>query len=304
MAGRRDAEATARRQAIKPWSRMDRVRRSLCQQLAASLAAALLPARAGSDAPPLLFGLTAVILDEQVGLLDLWRQYLERRLTVPVRFVQRPSYREINDLLRAEKLDFAWLCGFPYVRLRAHLDLIAVPLYQGQPLYQSYIIVGAGDRDSRTLLDLRDKVFAFSDPDSNSGWLVPQVELRRLGEDARRFFRKTFYTWGHRKVVEAVAAGLADAGAVDGYIWDCLARTQPQLTAATRVIWRSPEYGFPPIVARRGAAHAEGLRQALLQMHVDRQGRALLDRLYLDGFTAGAAQLYGTIETNMRLLAG
>lgn len=274
-------------------------RRTLLKTAAAGLALAALPARAQA---PLLFGTTPVILDEQAEFLERWRIYLETRLRRPVRFVQRGSYREILVMLAGGKLDCAWLCGYPYVRMKDQLDLVAVPLHAGRPLYRSYLIVPVQDRATRSILDLRGKVFAFSDPDSNSGWLVPQVELKRAGVDASAFFKKSIYTWGHRKVIEAVAAGLTQGGAVDGYIWDSLSRLHPELTAATRVAWRSPEYGFPPIVARRGAEGMEALRHALLDMVRTPPGQALLARLNLDGFVPGDPSLFADIEANWRYL--
>jgi len=281
---------------------LDFTRRVLLKTALAGLVLPGRPAGAGVDPPPLLFGTTPVILDEQAEFLTRWRIYLETLLRRPVRFVQRGSYRDILVMLTGGKLDCAWLCGYPYVRMQDRLELVAVPLYEGRPLYRSYLIVPAGDTNTRSILDLRGQVFAFSDPDSNSGWLVPQVELKRAGEDASRFFKKSFYTWGHRKVIEAVAAGLAQGGAVDGYIWDSLARLHPELTSATRVAWRSPEYGFPPIVARRGAAGVEDLGRALLGMTGTPPGRALLARLNLDGFVAGDGGLFAGIEANWRYL--
>lgn len=250
---------------------------------------------------PLLFGTTPVFLDDQAEFLERWRVYLETMLRRPVQFVQRGSYREVMALLTDGKLDYAWLCGYPYVRMKARLDLVAVPQYAGQPLYRSYLIVPAGDRASQSVLDLKGRVFAYSDPDSNSGWLTPQVELKRAGQNAARFFKKSFFTWSHRKVIEAVAAGLAQGGAVDGYIWDTLARQHPELTGATRVAWRSPSFGFPPIVARRGSDPAL-LRQALQAMNQTPPGQALLARLNLEGFVPGSATLFDSIEANWRYL--
>ncbi|NIV38800.1 MAG: PhnD/SsuA/transferrin family substrate-binding protein, partial [Anaerolineae bacterium] len=88
-------------------------------------------------------GLTPVFLDDQVQVLRDWRAYLETRLGNPVQFVQRQTYREITDLLLQGELDAAWLCGFPYVRNRDRLTLLAVPVYRNQPLYESYLIVSA-----------------------------------------------------------------------------------------------------------------------------------------------------------------
>src|SRR5512146_3252404 len=89
--------------------------------------------------------------------------------------------REIVDLLRDGKLEFAWLCGYPYVRDRNHFRLAGVPLYRGEPLYHSYLIVPAGDMQTRSINDLRGKIFAFSDPDSNSGHLYPEYLLAKQG---------------------------------------------------------------------------------------------------------------------------
>lgn len=274
-------------------------RRSL---LAALCAAGLAHARGAAAEPPLRIGLTPVFLDDQVAFLNVWRSYLERQLNRQVRFVQRGSYRGIVELLMQGELDFAWLCGYPFVRYRDHLQLLAVPLYHGKPLYQSYLIVPAADTVTRSILDLRGKVFAYSDPDSNSGYLFTQYSLRRLKEAPASFFGKTFFTWAHRKVVDAVAVGLAQGGAVDGYVWDTLALSHPGLTGRTRIVERSPEFGFPPFVARASVA-GEGFRamqSVLSRMPHDADGAALLKRLNLDGFEAGTPALFDGVEAMFR----
>lgn len=107
-------------------------------------------------------------------------------------------------------------------------------------------------------------------------------------------------------MVEAVAAGLADGGAVDGYVWETLARQQPELTARTRVVRKSAEYGFPPFVARRSVPEEmfRRMQQVLLGMSEDSAGRDILVKLNLDGFVAGDDTLYAGIEASMRLVNG
>lgn len=243
-------------------------------------------------------GLTPVFLDDQVSFLGKWRSWLEQKLARSVTFVQRGNYREISDLLRAGKIDFAWLCGYPYTRHRDEFHLVAVPLWRKQPLYQSYLIVPVDDKTSTSISDLRGRVFAYSDPDSNSGYLYPQYLLTMQGEKPSTFFSRTFFTWAHRKVVEAVGVGLADGGAVDGYVWETLAEVRPDLTAMTRIIERSPLLGYPPFVARGDLPrkNLEQFRQVLLGMADDPQGSELLERLRLDGFTQGSPALFKTIE--------
>jgi phosphonate transport system substrate-binding protein len=255
-------------------------------------------ARAAPPDAPLRFGTTPVFLDDQIALLSLWQGYLETRLQRPLSFVQRGSYREIVDLLLAESIDVAWLCGFPFVLYADRAALLAVPTYQGQPLYQSYLIVPAGDTATAHIGQLQGRVFAYSDPLSNSGYLVPRSELLRLGHRPEQFFRRTFFTFGHRRVVQAVQARLADAGAVDGYVWDTLAKQHPHATAGVRVAWRSQHFGFPPVVARASLPQGqrEAVTQALLGMPRSERGRQLLARLNIDGFERGDTGLFEGIR--------
>ena len=269
------------------------------------LAASNIPNAFAIETPQTVrIGTTPVFLDDHRAFLEEWRGYLEQRLERPVVFVQRGSYREISDMVVNGKLDFAWVCGYPYVRYKAGMRLVAVPVFKGKPLYQSYVIVPRADTTTKSLLDLKGKIYAFSDPLSNSGWLAPQAELKRAGMDSATFFRKTFFTWAHRKVVEAVADGLAQGGSVDGYVWETLNILHPQLTARTRVVQKSVEYGFPPIVARQSISPQalDAMRTVLIRMNRDAAGQDLLKRLNLDGFEAGSDALYEDIARNMRLV--
>lgn len=250
-------------------------------------------------------GLTPVFLDDQLHFLKRFRAYLSERLQLPVSFVQRGSYREIVELIRAGKIDFAWLCGYPYVRFKRELRLLAVPLYRGNPLYQSYLIVPGADRQTASLFDLGGKMFAYSDPDSNSGYLYPQFQMLQAGVNPATFFSRSFFTWSHRKVIEAVGVGLAQGGAVDGYVWDMLEAVHPELTAATRIVSRSPELGYPPFVAR-GKIQPDlfrALQQVLRAMSREPQGIELLKVLQLDGFIDGNDRLFESIAEMARIVA-
>jgi len=259
-------------------------------------------ALAGSASRLWRVGMTPAFLHDQHALLAEWRNFMSDGLQHPVEFVQRDSYRETMDLLRLEKLDFAWICDYPYLHLKDEVRLLAVPLYQGRPYYRSYLIVRRDNAYASSIADLAGSVFAYADPYSNTGYLVPRYEVRRLGHDPKSFFRKTFFTWSHRKVVEAVASGLAQGGAVDSFVWDSLEHVAPALTARTRVVWRSPEFGFPPFVSHRSVTDEDfrSMQRHLLGMQTSAPGRDLLMRLRLDGFIAGSPALYDSVTRMMR----
>lgn len=252
----------------------------------------------------LRIGMTPAFLNDQHTLLADWRGYLQDRLQVTVEFVQRDSYRETMDLLQQGKLDFAWLCDYPFVYLKDLVRLVAVPLNQGRPYYRSYLIVGSENKQRKSMKDLKGAVFAYADPYSNTGYLAPRFRIHELGEDHNTFFRKTFFTWSHRKVIEAVAGGFAEGGAVDSFVWESLMKVKPELTLGTRIIERSPEYGFPPFSAHRAVAADDykRMQRTLIEMPSDPQGKVLLDRLNLDGFVTGDRSMYDGVTKMMCIL--
>ena len=258
------------------------------------------PARAAE--PVVRFGLTPVFLDNDLQLLDALGRYLGARTGQPVELVRRRTYQEITIMLLSGQLHAAWICGFPFVQYRDQLALVAVPLHRGQPLYQSYVIAN-GHNPANAFDRLRGQTHAFSDPDSNSGFLVTRALLADMGETPDHFFRYHFFTYGHRNVIRAVAAGLADSGSVDGYVYDVVSDIEPELVANTRVIRRSEWLGFPPIAcpqSLRDTDLVQALADAFLTMDDDPLGREILGMLHLDGFAAGAPALFDGIAAKLQ----
>jgi len=62
------------------------------------------------------------------------------------------------------------------------VEAIVTPVIRGQPVYRSYLIVSR-NRPYHRLKDLRGRLFAFTDPKSNTGALVPACWLAKTGED-------------------------------------------------------------------------------------------------------------------------
>lgn len=243
-------------------------------------------------------GLTPVFLVQRARLLEQWRGYLGNAIGRPVEFVLRGSYREITTLLLSGRLDAAWICEYPFVRHDDALRLLATPVYQGESNYRAYLIVPKDDDTTDWIEDLSGKLFAFSDPDSLSGYKLPRYWLRESGRDLDTFFERSILTWSHRNSIQAVADRLVDGASVDGYVWDMLDRTSPEITARTRVVLRSQPYGFPPIVTSAGLSMRESnrLREAFLAMANDPDGQEILAALGLDGFAAVESSLYDDVR--------
>lgn len=270
--------------------------------IGAAAAAAVLPLPAVLRAQqPFQLALTPVFLDNDAVVIERLRDALSAGMGRDIDLVQRRTYQEITGALLDGSVDAAWVCGYPFLQHRGQLSLLGVPVWRGQPRYQSYLITSAGD-EAANLEDLRGGMHAFSDPDSNSGFLVTASDLARMGETPDSFFARTVFTWGHRNVVRAVAGGLVRSGSVDGYVWQALAVVEPDLVARTRIVSRSEWLGFPPFAARTdrmGEAEVATLQRALLAMASTPAGRQALDLLFLDGIAEPDIRLFDGIAARM-----
>lgn len=254
--------------------------------------------RAIASTERLRIGLTPVMLADQVAFLSKWGTHLSKRVGCEVTFIARESYQIILDMLFADQIDAAWICGYPYVRSASDLSLLAVPLYQGKPVYQAYLIRSRLPSPAiESWGDLKGKVLAYSDPLSNSGWLVAQAQLAKARVSPTTL-KRSFFAHGHRNVAEAVAARLAHAGSIDGYVWETMFQQGMPAVAQTEVVWKSDFFGFPPLVIKRGASHPfkAALKNALLTMADDASGQELLRALNLTGFIEGQTTLFESIR--------
>ena len=230
--------------------------------------------------------------------------YLGEKLVRPVELVQGKSYTEINAMVRDGDVSLAFVCSGAFVigRREFGMEALVIPVVNGQKTYNSYLIVPYRST-AKTWEDLRQKTFAFTDPLSNTGRLVPVYTLSQMGETPEKFFKSTIFTYGHDKSIQAIADGLVDGAAVDSLVYDFIAKRDPALAARTKVIWKSPPYGINPVVVNPNLS-PELRRQfesIFLGMSSDPKGMEILKYLGIDTFTKPDAATYDTIEEMIRV---
>jgi phosphonate transport system substrate-binding protein len=229
--------------------------------------------------------------------------YLARKAGKDLEFVQRKTYEEINELLGKGEIDLAFICSGPYASKKDRYGFVplAVPEVQGSTSYQAYLIVNRNS-PCQKLQDLKGQTFAFTDPDSNTGRLVPTFWLAELHQRPETFFRQITYTYSHDNSILAVARGLVAAAAVDGLIWEYYQATNPVFTSKTRIIKKSDLYGIPPLVVSRHLPPAERkqLEKTLLTMHEDPEGKQILAGLLIDRFLPLKEEWYEPIRSMHR----
>ena len=214
-------------------------------------------------------------------------------------FAQRKTYSEVNDLLETKDIDIAFVCSGPYVagHRQFGMEILAVPVVNGAKVYRSYILARS-DSPVACLDDLHGKRFAFTDPKSNTGYLVPQYMLSRHGNNPARFFSQTSFTYGHDNSIKAVAEGVVDGAAVDHLIWEFLNATDPTYTRRTKVVEKSPPYGIPPVVVhpQLDPELKKRLRAAFLSLHEQPEAAGSLRRLRIDRFEEGDDAAYESVR--------
>lgn len=227
-------------------------------------------------------------------------EYIGKRLGRRVQLIQRKTYEEIDELFPKGEVDLAFICSGPYAAGKDAygFEALATPQVRGKPFYQSYLIVRK-DSPYRSLHDLRGKVFAFTDPESNTGSIVPRHWLAEIGETPESFFRQTTFTYSHDNSILAVAKSLVDAAAVDGHQWEYYQHVNPIHTADTRVIRKSDPFGSPPVVAslKLDGEVTSRVRNLLLTMHEDPEGRRIMHKILIERFVPPRDEWYEPIKT-------
>jgi phosphonate transport system substrate-binding protein len=225
--------------------------------------------------------------------LALW---LADRLGRPVVVSQRATYGETNDLLVRGEVDFALVCSGAYASLpRKEIELIAAPATNGASTYHSLVIVRTDD-PAQSFGELRRRRFAFVDALSLTGRLYPESLARADGHQP--FFGEIVYTHSHTESIRLVKSARVEGAAVDSLVFAQMVRDEPELARSLRVLHTSPAFGSPPVVARRALPEAVrvALRKALLHMHEDAEGRALLVQLGFDAFVAVDDAAYDSVR--------
>jgi phosphonate transport system substrate-binding protein len=225
--------------------------------------------------------------------------YLAEQLDLETQLVQRKTYGEINALFKQGEIDVGLICSGPYAtgNERYGFEAVATPQVRGSKFYQSYLIVNKSSPYHK-LEDLRGRIFAFTDPESNTGRLVPVYWLQKKGEAADTFFKMSIYTYSHDNSILAVAKNLVDGAAIDGHIWEYYNKKNPVNTAKTRIIKKSELFGNPPVVVseRLLPQLKEQIRRELFSMHLNPEGKKILSELMIERFIAPKEKWYDPIR--------
>jgi phosphonate transport system substrate-binding protein len=231
--------------------------------------------------------------------------HIAERLGIPIEFVDQVPWQERERLLDAGQIHAGWICGLPYVRKVDRspppIELLAAPVmagsrYGGRPVYFSDLVVRR-DSNFQTFADLRGASWAVNEPGSHSGYNVVRYHLARLGE-VSGYFGNVIESGAHQTSLRMILEGRVDASAIDSTVLELELKRDPAITSQIRIIDTLGPSPIPPWVVLRSLSPElrQDLREVLLRMHLDPQGRAILAEAQMARFTAVQDSDYDAIR--------
>ena len=181
---------------------------------------------------------------------------LEKDLGVKVKSVTATDYRGTIEALKFKKAEIGHLGPKSYVEAStnnyANVEPIAqLQLANGSLGYRSCLIVHS-DSDLFSPEDMAGKTFAFNDPNSTSGYLVPSAFfMMELSVDPKKYFSKITFSGSHEASILAVANKKVEVASTNLPDLQQLTREGKVPRGALRVIWVSKLIPNDPIVARK-----------------------------------------------------
>lgn len=252
------------------------------------------------------FAISGVVSDSSGSAsIKQFVRYLRNKTNINFEIYYASNYSKLSRVLRDNPHAFGWTCGAPYVEdeKQDQQQLVSVPLFKGQPLYHSLIITAIKNSEKK-LLDFKGKIFVYSDPRSNSGYLAPSVQLLEQGVEINQHFSLMINSGSHKNSIVSLLNGLADVAAIDEYIWIEYIKEHPDTLSELHEIERTGPYPFIPVVAGKDVAQTRirKVREVLINMSNDRQGKLILKNIGMDGFVNKTTSFYQPVRDMINMV--
>lgn len=147
---------------------------------------------------------------------ECYRAAIEKELGVPVKLFTPADYDGVIQGLLGGTLDMAWLGASAYAKIymtdakAVEVELTKQNLNDATGYYS--IAFARKDSGITSMEDTKGKSFAFAEPNSTSGYLVPAAELTAKYGPLDKFFSEVKMSGGHEQTIVGVNNGDFDAG--------------------------------------------------------------------------------------------
>jgi phosphonate transport system substrate-binding protein len=229
-------------------------------------------------------------------------EYLSEKTGLDVRLKVFMSYGKVIDDFIPSGMDSAFFGSLAYVLAHERIGVRGIVRPEdrnGSSLYHGLVFVRK-DSGIRHVTEMRGKRFAFVDPATTAGFLLPLVYLRSHGvKDYKSYLGETYFTGTHEDAIYDVLNGKADIGAAKNTVFWRLAGTDQRINRELKILTRSPDMPETSLAVRKDLDPQVGtaIRDTLLQMHNDPLGLTILRDL-------GARRFVPTTDADFEPVVG
>lgn len=217
-------------------------------------------------------------------------EYLQKETGLNFKLAFSPNYLDVGNQLLEGNYKLSILTPVALVMAESKSNVPLLPLLQrtiaGKTTY-SGVIVCKNDPKLKTLNDLKDKIFAFTEPDSISGRLYPLGIFKKNNIHIKTFFKKTYYAGCPKSALGDVISGRADACACTEHEFNTLVG-DPAVKAGLKILHSTPPIPseYWTVLGSLDEKLKNKLRDALTRLNGDRALREkVLGAIFYDGFS-------------------
>ena len=219
-------------------------------------------------------------------------EYLNRRVS-GVRFELEASrdYQAFEAKFRQRDPEF--LLPNPWQTLEAIKVGYSVIAMAGDPEDFKGLFIVRKESGIRDVADLAGKVVSYPSPTALAACIMPQYFLQNHGVDINKDIDNRYVGSQESSIMHAYLR-LADAAVTWPPPWRSFQRDHPREAGELKVIWETPPLINNSVMARADIAPAvrERVRQALLSLGLDSEGRKILAGLETARFHAADDNAY------------
>jgi len=225
---------------------------------------------------------------KQIERYEPLASYLSKKIDTKIRLTVFPRYGNIIDSFTSTGMDGAFFGSFTYAlaHSRVSAEVLARPVdLKGSSMYHGLIFVRKDSR-IKSVHQMKGKRFAFVDKGTTAGYLLPLAYFKKHGKDYRTFLKESYFAGTHEDAILDVLNRKAEIGAAKNTIYERLAASDDRVNKELVILERSPEVPENGLAVRKGLDDSpkKKLREALLTMHEDPEGTAILKAFGVRGF--------------------
>lgn len=233
---------------------------------------------------------------------DNLAKHLEKQLEIPVKLQTATDYAGVITAMQFKHVDLAYFGPKSYVEAadRANAEALVMEVSKdGSKGYHGVIITKKGS-DIKSVEDAKGKTWAFTDPNSTSGTLVPTVYfVKTMKIDPEKYFSKVIYSGSHEASILAIKGGKVDIASTNDLD---LARGNGkgwETDKDFQIVWKSELIPGSPMACRKDLPDSlkTAIKEAFLSYH-DQEG---LKMLKLQGYTATDDATYNPIREQIEV---